>query len=106
MTAPPFNETRPLLLEVGNLKTWFPGNRGEVRAVDGVSFSVSPGEVLGIVGESGSGKSATGFSIIGLIGEPGRIVEGSIKLEGRELIGLPQQELRKIRGKIISMVFQ
>ncbi|WP_283811522.1 dipeptide ABC transporter ATP-binding protein [Bradyrhizobium betae] len=77
-----------------------------MRAVDGVSFSVSPGEVLGIVGESGSGKSVTGFSIIGLIDEPGRIVEGAIKLEGRELIGLPQEELRKIRGRIISMVFQ
>ncbi|MGV7215999.1 dipeptide ABC transporter ATP-binding protein [Bradyrhizobium sp. UFLA05-112] len=106
MIAPPFDETRRPLLDVSNLKTWFRGNRGEVRAVDGVSFSVSPGEVLGIVGESGSGKSATGFSIIGLIDEPGRIVEGSIKLEGRELIGLPQEELRRIRGKTISMVFQ
>lgn len=106
MTAPPLNETGSALLDVSNLKTWFPSDRGEVRAVDGVSFSVSPGEVLGIVGESGSGKSVTGFSIIGLIDEPGRIVEGSIKFEGRELIGLPQEELRKIRGRIISMVFQ
>nr|WP_250810375.1 ABC transporter ATP-binding protein [Neorhizobium tomejilense] len=94
------------LLEVSNLKTWFPSGRGEIKAVDGVSFSLAPGEVLGLVGESGSGKSITGFSIIGLIDEPGRIVEGSIKLEGRELIGLPAHELRTIRGKTISMVFQ
>ncbi|WP_105430017.1 ABC transporter ATP-binding protein [Neorhizobium sp. T6_25] len=94
------------LLEVTNLKTWFPSGRGEIKAVDGVSFSLAPGEVLGLVGESGSGKSITGFSIIGLIDEPGRIVEGSIRLEGRELIGLPAHELRAIRGKTISMVFQ
>ncbi|MCJ9747057.1 ABC transporter ATP-binding protein [Neorhizobium sp. SHOUNA12A] len=94
------------LLEVTNLRTWFPSGRGEIKAVDGVSFSLTPGEVLGLVGESGSGKSITGFSIIGLIDEPGRIVEGSIKLEGRELIGLPAHELRAIRGKTISMVFQ
>ena len=94
------------LLEVSNLKTWFPSGRGEIKAVDGVSFSLAPGEVLGLVGESGSGKSITGFSIIGLLDEPGRIVEGSIKLEGRELIGLPAHELRAIRGKTISMVFQ
>ena len=94
------------LLDVSNLKTWFPSGQGEVKAVDGISFSVAPGEVLGLVGESGSGKSITGFSIIGLIDEPGRIVEGSIKLEGRELVGLPAHELRAIRGKAISMVFQ
>jgi peptide/nickel transport system ATP-binding protein len=94
------------LLEVTNLKTWFPSGRGEIKAVDGVSFSLAPGEVLGLVGESGSGKSITGFSIIGLIDEPGRIVEGSIRLEGRELIGLPAHDLRAIRGKTISMVFQ
>jgi peptide/nickel transport system ATP-binding protein len=94
------------LLEVTNLRTWFPSGRGEIKAVDGVSFSLAQGEVLGLVGESGSGKSITGFSIIGLIDEPGRIVEGSIKLEGRELIGLPAHELRAIRGKTISMVFQ
>ncbi|MCO5733377.1 ABC transporter ATP-binding protein [Rhizobium sp. SSA_523] len=94
------------LLEVANLVTWFPTARGEIKAVDGVSFSLAPGEVLGLVGESGSGKSITGFSIIGLIDEPGRIREGSIKLEGRELIGLSSSELRAIRGKTISMVFQ
>jgi len=94
------------LLEITNLKTQFPTSRGLVKAVDGVSFSVAPGEVLGLVGESGSGKSITGFSVIGLLDEPGRIVEGSIKLEGRELVGLPSHELRKIRGKTVSMVFQ
>ncbi|MCQ1836353.1 dipeptide ABC transporter ATP-binding protein [Neorhizobium galegae] len=94
------------LLEVTNLRTWFPSGRGEIKAVDGVSFSLAPGEVLGLVGESGSGKSITGFSIIGLIDEPGRIVEGSIRLEGRELISLSAHELRAIRGKTISMVFQ
>jgi peptide/nickel transport system ATP-binding protein len=94
------------LLDITNLKTWFPSTQGEVKAVDGISFSVAPGEVLGLVGESGSGKSITGFSIIGLIDEPGRIVEGSIKLEGSELVGLPAHELRAIRGKVISMVFQ
>ena len=99
-------ETTAPLLEVSNLRTWFPSTRGEIKAVDSVSFSLAPGEVLGLVGESGSGKSITGFSIIGLIDEPGRIVEGSIKLEGRELIGLQPHELRKIRGKTISMVFQ
>ncbi|MGE6741827.1 dipeptide ABC transporter ATP-binding protein [Allorhizobium pseudoryzae] len=98
--------TTPPLLDVANLATWFPTGRGQIKAVDGVSFSLAPGEVLGLVGESGSGKSITGFSIIGLIDEPGRIVEGSVKLEGRELIGLPAHELRAIRGKTISMVFQ
>jgi peptide/nickel transport system ATP-binding protein len=106
MTETITNPSATPLLEVTNLKTWFPTGRGEVKAVDGVSFSLAPGEVLGLVGESGSGKSITGFSIIGLIDEPGRIVEGSIKLEGRELIGLPGRELRAIRGKTISMVFQ
>jgi peptide/nickel transport system ATP-binding protein len=106
MTDTKTNPSATPLLEVTNLKTWFPSGRGEVKAVDGVSFSIAPGEVLGLVGESGSGKSITGFSIIGLIDEPGRIVEGSIKLEGRELIGLPAHALRTIRGKTISMVFQ
>ncbi|SCX08622.1 dipeptide ABC transporter ATP-binding protein [Agrobacterium rosae] len=106
MTPTTTATTATPLLDVTNLKTWFPNGRGEVKAVDGISFSVAPGEVLGLVGESGSGKSITGFSIIGLIDEPGRIVEGSIKLEGGELVGLPAHELRAIRGKVISMVFQ
>jgi peptide/nickel transport system ATP-binding protein len=98
MTAP--------LLQVENLATHFFTRAGAVKAVDGVSFSLERGEVMGLVGESGSGKSITGFSLIGLVDPPGRIVSGSIRLEGRELVGLPVAELRKIRGKAISMVFQ
>ncbi len=97
--------TQPLL-EVSDLATYFHARAGVVKAVDGVSFSLKRGEVMGLVGESGSGKSITGFSIIGLIDQPGRIEHGSIKLEGRELVGLPPAELRAIRGKAISMVFQ
>lgn len=94
------------LLEITGLATHFHARAGVVKAVDGVSFSLARGEVMGLVGESGSGKSITGFSIIGLIDPPGRIESGSIKLEGRELVGLPPSELRAIRGKAISMVFQ
>ncbi|HEV7256419.1 MAG TPA: ABC transporter ATP-binding protein [Bosea sp. (in: a-proteobacteria)] len=94
------------LLEVIDLATHFHARAGVVKAVDGVSFSLARGEVMGLVGESGSGKSITGFSIIGLIDPPGRVEHGSIKLEGRELVGLPPAELRAIRGKSISMVFQ
>ncbi|WP_420103748.1 dipeptide ABC transporter ATP-binding protein [Bosea sp. (in: a-proteobacteria)] len=95
------------LLSVGNLATHFHTRAGVVKAVDGVSFSLERGQVMGLVGESGSGKSITGFSIIGLIDAPGRVEPGSsVKLEGRELVGLPPAELRKIRGKQISMVFQ
>jgi peptide/nickel transport system ATP-binding protein len=98
--------TAPLLLEVTDLATHFHARSGVVKAVDGVSFSLKRGEVMGLVGESGSGKSITGFSIIGLIDPPGRIETGSVKLGGHELVGLPPDELRRIRGKSISMVFQ
>ncbi|WP_048646346.1 ABC transporter ATP-binding protein [Nitratireductor soli] len=98
MTAP--------LLEVSGLKTQFPTASGVAKAVDGVSFRLERGEVLGLVGESGSGKSVTGFSLIGLVDEPGRIVEGSVRYEGRDLVGLPTSDLRRIRGKEIAMVFQ
>ncbi len=95
------------LLQVTDLATHFHTRNGVVKAVDGVSFALKRGEVMGLVGESGSGKSITGFSIIGLIDAPGRVESGSsVKLEGRELVGLPSAELRKIRGKQISMVFQ
>jgi len=99
MTASP-------LLQVTDLATHFDSRAGLVKAVDGVSFSLARGEVMGLVGESGSGKSITGFSIIGLIDPPGRIVSGSVRLEDRELVGLAAAELRAIRGKAISMVFQ
>ncbi|MBA4224872.1 MAG: ABC transporter ATP-binding protein [Methylobacterium sp.] len=95
-----------LLLEVRDLTTQFFTRAGVVKAVDGVSFSLRRGEVMGLVGESGSGKSVTGFSIIGLIDPPGRVAGGSVKLEGRELVGLPPDELRKLRGRVVSMVFQ
>ncbi|MGX5737158.1 dipeptide ABC transporter ATP-binding protein [Bosea thiooxidans] len=98
--------TETPLLQVTDLATHFHTRNGVVKAVDGVSFSLKRGEVMGLVGESGSGKSITGFSIIGLIDPPGRVESGSVKLEGRELVGLEPAELRKIRGKQISMVFQ
>jgi peptide/nickel transport system ATP-binding protein len=74
--------------------------------VDGVSFTLERGEILGLVGESGSGKSVTGFSLIGLLDPPGRIAGGSITFQGQDLVGLPQAEMRKLRGKRIAMIFQ
>ncbi len=94
------------VLEVSGLRTHFFTKAGVVRAVDDVSFALARGEVLGLVGESGSGKSITGYSIMGLVDPPGRIVEGSIRLAGRELVGLPAEELRGIRGNRIAMIFQ
>ncbi len=94
------------VLEVANLKTHFFTRAGTVKSVDGVSFHVERGEVLGLVGESGSGKSVTGFSVMGLIDPPGRIVEGSIKLNGKELVGLDEDGFRKVRGREVAMIFQ
>ncbi len=95
-----------MTLVVENLQTQFPTRAGLIRAVDGVSLAVGPGEILGLVGESGSGKSITGFSIIGLIDEPGRIAAGRVLFKGRDLVGLPEDELRALRGARIAMVFQ
>ncbi len=97
--------TRPVLA-VENLSTHFFTRDGVVKAVDGISFEVMPGEVLGLVGESGSGKSITGFSIMGLIDPPGRIVSGSIRLNGEELVGLDDRAMRRFRGRSLAMVFQ
>ena len=77
-----------------------------VRAVDGVSFEVKPGEVLGLVGESGCGKTVTGFSILGLVDRPGRVVGGRVLLDGKDLLKLKEEELRRVRGARIAMVFQ
>jgi oligopeptide/dipeptide ABC transporter ATP-binding protein len=99
------NNSRPLL-EVKGLKTYFYTEDGIVRAVDDVSFEVYPGEVLGLVGESGCGKSVTSLSIMGLISKPGKIGEGEILLDGENLLELPEDEMTKVRGNRISMIFQ
>ena len=94
------------VLEVRNLRTEFPGRAGLVRAVDGVSFSIGRGRILGLVGESGSGKSGTGFSVLGLVEPPGRVTGGQVLLDGQEISGLPQGALRRLRGARVAMVFQ
>jgi len=94
------------ILTVENLKTYFFGRAGIVKAVDGVSFSIDSGKVLGLVGESGSGKTVAATSILGLVDPPGRIVAGSIRLAGEELVGLSDSALRDYRGRRIAMVFQ
>ncbi len=95
------------LLAVEGLRTEFYSDDGIVRAVDGVSFRLEAGRVLGLVGESGCGKSATCLSVMGLLPSPGgRIAGGSVKLRGRELTGLREAELSKIRGRKIAMIFQ
>ncbi|WP_107840168.1 ABC transporter ATP-binding protein [Metasolibacillus meyeri] len=95
------------VLEVKNLKTHFFTKEGVSKAVDGVSFYLNKGETIGVVGESGCGKSMTSLSILNLIpSPPGKIVDGEILLHGQNIVGLPQEELRKIRGKKISMIFQ
>ena len=95
------------LLDIADLRTWFFTRDGVVRAVDGVSFHVIPGETLAIVGESGCGKSVTALSILRLIpSPPGRIVSGAIRFAGRDLLGLSEAEMREVRGNEISMIFQ
>ncbi len=94
------------LLEVRDLTTHFATRAGTVKAVENVSFDVAAGDVVGLVGESGSGKSVTGLSILGLIDPPGRIVAGSVRLAGQELVGLDRATLRSLRGRRVAMVFQ
>ncbi|WP_145409712.1 ABC transporter ATP-binding protein [Paenibacillus xylanexedens] len=94
------------LLEIEALRVTFTTTKGEVSPVDGINLAITPGETLCIVGESGSGKSVTSLSILGLLGEKGRIAEGHIRLNGTDLTELNQTQLRKIRGKQVSMVFQ
>jgi peptide/nickel transport system ATP-binding protein len=98
--------TLPSTLEVEGLKTHFLTKRGIVKAVDGVSLEVAAGEVLGLVGESGCGKSMTGFSIIGLIDPPGRIVSGAVRFKGENLVTARPERLRALRGDRIAMIFQ
>ena len=94
------------LLEVDHLRVEFAHRHGALRALDDVSFSLAAGEILGVVGESGAGKSLTGAAIIGLLDPPGRIAAGEIRLDGRRIDNLPPDEMRKVRGRQIGMVFQ
>jgi peptide/nickel transport system ATP-binding protein len=94
------------VLSVRDLVVEFPTRRGVLRALDGVSFEVGPGEILGVVGESGAGKSITGAAIIGLVEPPGRIAEGEIRLKGERIDDLPRERMDRVRGRRIGMVFQ
>lgn len=99
------DQTQPLL-SVRNLRTYFHTFSGVVKAVNGVSFEIGKGEIMGLVGESGGGKSVIGFSILGLIESPGKIEGGEILLDGEDLAAAGEDRLRQIRGRDISMVFQ
>jgi peptide/nickel transport system ATP-binding protein len=94
------------LLEVTGLRVEFPTRRGTLVAVDGISFAIAPGEVLGVVGESGAGKSLTGMAVIGLLEPPGRIAAGAVRLEGERIDNLPYERMRRIRGRRIGAIFQ
>jgi peptide/nickel transport system ATP-binding protein len=94
------------LLQIDDLRTHFFTRDGVVRAVDGVSFSIRPGETLAVVGESGCGKSVTSLSVMRLVASPGRIVSGAVRFDGRNLLDLTEPEMRKVRGNDIAMIFQ
>src|SRR5918912_2493773 len=94
------------LLEVRDLRVSFNTEDGVVRAVDGVSFTLAPGEVLGIVGESGSGKSVTMMSVLRLINDPNAVFEGQVLYKGRDVMSLPEDRMREVRGGDIAMIFQ
>ncbi len=96
----------PQLLTIENLHTHFFMKSGVVKAVDDVSFAIDKGEIMGLVGESGSGKSVTGFSILGLVDPPGKIVSGRILFHGRDIVSLPENEWRAMRGSKIAIIFQ
>ncbi|HEX8164995.1 MAG TPA: ABC transporter ATP-binding protein [Beijerinckiaceae bacterium] len=97
--------TEPVL-SVRDLRVEFVTRRGALKAIDGISFDIAPGEVLGVVGESGAGKSVTGSAVIGLIDPPGRIAGGEVRLSGQRIDNLPPEAMRRLRGKRIGMIFQ
>jgi peptide/nickel transport system ATP-binding protein len=94
------------LLEVNNLRVEFPTRHGTLLALDDISFSIEPGEILGVVGESGAGKSLTGAAIIGLLEPPGRVAGGEIRFEGQRIDNLSREQMRSIRGRKIGAIFQ
>jgi oligopeptide/dipeptide ABC transporter ATP-binding protein len=96
----------PILLDVRHLKTYFPTDRGMLKAIGGIDFSIGAGETLALVGESGCGKSMTALSLLRLVPDPGKIIEGEIYFEGTDLLQLSEEEMRKIRGDRIAMIFQ
>ena len=98
--------TQPPALEVDNLETHFFTKAGVLKAVDRVSFTVNRGEIMGLVGESGSGKTVTGFSLLGLVDPPGRVVGGTIRVSGEEIQDLDPRSMRTIRGRRVAMIFQ
>ncbi len=95
-----------MILQVRDLRVSFRTEQGVARAIDGVSFDVNEGEILGVVGESGSGKTVTLLAVMGLVTDPNAIIEGSIRYRGKELVGMPQRQLRHLRGREIAMIFQ
>src|SRR5215208_4273200 len=97
---------RQPLLSVEDLHVRFWTSRGTIHAVNGISFDIAPGETLGIVGESGCGKSVTSLALLGILPRAGRVVAGRATFEGRNLLGLRDEELRKVRGRQIAMIFQ
>lgn len=99
-------DSKDKILNVNNLRVWFSTKKGPLKAVDGVSFDVRKGEVVGIIGESGSGKTVTALSLLQLVPFPGRVVGGSITFRGTDLLSLDETEMQNIRGNKISMIFQ
>ena len=95
-----------LLLDVQGLRTWFHTREGIIKAVDGVSLQLAQGEILGLVGESGSGKSITGFSLMRLVDEPGRMQADCLMFDGRDLLSLSDEQYRQLRGRDMAMIFQ